>query len=232
MTAKDGNACKKCGGEERYKDGRCIPCAKERANRWKQANPERRREYNRHYEKEVRGKRRRNKSLRDYERQREYDRRRYWANPEKRRATWRNWKQTNLDRIREKDRRWYDNNRERKRSSQRRWLMKNRDRAIANAHRYRTKKSNAGGSYTHQQWHALCLQYDSRCLRCGRADVPLTADHVLPVSRGGSSDISNIQPLCKSCNSAKGSRHIDYRTKPLLSRPIQLSLFVGIGGQQ
>jgi 5-methylcytosine-specific restriction endonuclease McrA len=39
----------------------------------------------------------------------------------------------------------------------------------------------------------------------------LTEDHVVPLSLGGSNDIDNIQPLCKSCNSSKRGRHIDYR---------------------
>jgi len=37
------------------------------------------------------------------------------------------------------------------------------------------------------------------------------ADHVLPVSKGGTSYISNIQPLCQPCNSGKKDKHIDYR---------------------
>jgi 5-methylcytosine-specific restriction endonuclease McrA len=36
-------------------------------------------------------------------------------------------------------------------------------------------------------------------LCCGEAK-PLTVDHVVPVSKGGSNDISNIQPLCLECN--------------------------------
>ena len=53
--------------------------------------------------------------------------------------------------------------------------------------------------------------YNSMCLRCGAYGVPLTADHVIPFSRGGSNRMENIQPLCKSCNEAKGLSREDYR---------------------
>jgi 5-methylcytosine-specific restriction endonuclease McrA len=53
----------------------------------------------------------------------------------------------------------------------------------------------------------------------------LTADHIVPVELGGSSYISNIQPLCQTCNSSKGIRIIDYRTKPGMKRWVQPTLF-------
>lgn len=43
-----------------------------------------------------------------------------------------------------------------------------------------------------------------RCLGC-KALEDLTVDHIVPVSRGGSSDIGNLQTLCRSCNSKKGA---------------------------
>lgn len=50
-----------------------------------------------------------------------------------------------------------------------------------------------------------------RCLRCGAREA-LQADHVQPVSRGGTNDESNRQCLCAACNRWKGARWIDYRT--------------------
>jgi len=56
------------------------------------------------------------------------------------------------------------------------------------------------------------------CLCCGKREpeVDLQADHIIPVAwgtaRGAINYISNIQPLCGSCNARKGNHHAtDYR---------------------
>lgn len=67
-----------------------------------------------------------------------------------------------------------------------------------------------GGHHTQQEWRELCAKYNHRCLACGQR-LPLTKDHIVPVHLGGSDDIDNIQPLCRSCNSSKNARVIDYR---------------------
>ena len=75
---------------------------------------------------------------------------------------------------------------------------------------YRTRYT-AGGSYTLEEWKALLNFCGNKCLCCGRGDVELHADHIIPVAKGGTSNIDNIQPLCASCNSRKGAKTIDYR---------------------
>lgn len=53
---------------------------------------------------------------------------------------------------------------------------------------------------------------NNRCIAPGCGKGPVTMDHVIPVSLGGEHAPSNIQPLCRSCNSAKGVGTTDYRT--------------------
>jgi hypothetical protein len=50
---------------------------------------------------------------------------------------------------------------------------------------------------------AIGLRDGFYCKNCGSID-DICIDHILPVSRGGGNDESNLQLLCRSCNSKKG----------------------------
>lgn len=73
--------------------------------------------------------------------------------------------------------------------------------------------TQAGGHFTAQEWKTLKAKYDYTCLCCGRREpeIRLTPDHIIPVTKLGSSNIENIQLLCISCNSSKRDKIIDYR---------------------
>jgi 5-methylcytosine-specific restriction endonuclease McrA len=75
----------------------------------------------------------------------------------------------------------------------------------------RSAKLRSTEHFTPAEWLTLCDKHDNQCLCCGRNDLKLTADHVIPLSRGGSNGIHNIQPLCQSCNGRKGTKTVDYR---------------------
>ena len=49
-----------------------------------------------------------------------------------------------------------------------------------------------------------------RCLRCG-SWKDLRADHVVPEVKDGLATMDNLQTLCRSCNSWKGTKTIDFR---------------------
>lgn len=51
------------------------------------------------------------------------------------------------------------------------------------------------------------------CSCCGDTEAILGADHVVPLSRGGLDDISNIQPLCGYRNRKIFVEILDYRSK-------------------
>lgn len=60
-----------------------------------------------------------------------------------------------------------------------------------------------------------------RCQYCGRSDVPLTVDHVIPRARGGTEVWENLVCACVRCNNKKGDRTPHEAQMPLLRRPIR-----------
>lgn len=44
-----------------------------------------------------------------------------------------------------------------------------------------------------------------RCVHCA-GHIDLCVDHIKPESKGGTLDFDNLQTLCRSCNSIKGSK--------------------------
>lgn len=84
------------------------------------------------------------------------------------------------------------------------------------ARRY-ARERGAEGSHTLEEWKALCEKWGNTCCQC-RKKLKLTKDHIFPLSLGGTDYITNIQPMCRSCNSKKWKKIINiYSTPELLS---------------
>lgn len=49
-----------------------------------------------------------------------------------------------------------------------------------------------------------------KCLKCEK-ETDLTIDHINPIKLKGVNKISNLQTLCRSCNSSKSDKFKDYR---------------------
>ena len=119
------------------------------------------------------------------------------------------WKLAHPEEARAHARNWVKNHKQQSREALKRWRAANPFKAAAQSNRRRARKQQAVGTYTGEEFAAL----GSICLCCGCNDTPMTADHVIPLSKGGRNDIINIQPLCRPCNSSKGTKSTDYRKR-------------------
>lgn len=138
----------------------------------------------------------------DIEADRERNRQSYYRHREKRLAGVRRYRLAHLEETRASSR---------KRGKEHYRLYPEKRKAYFHTRRARVKQ--ADGEFTPRQWRALCREHDYTCLCCGQRQpfAKLTVDHVIPLARGGSNDIDNIQPLCLRCNLVKGTKTIDYR---------------------
>ena len=61
------------------------------------------------------------------------------------------------------------------------------------------------GKVTNKMRFAIYQRDNNRCRKCGRRTGDLEIDHIIPISKGGKSEYSNLQTLCHRCNVKKGS---------------------------
>lgn len=66
----------------------------------------------------------------------------------------------------------------------------------------------AEATLTIEEWGEIKDQFHHRCAYC-RQGKPLTQDHVIPLSKGGSHTKENVVPACRSCNGRKGNRLVE-----------------------
>jgi 5-methylcytosine-specific restriction endonuclease McrA len=96
------------------------------------------------------------------------------------------------------------------------------------------------GVYVHIPYKKIILSRKNilrrdghRCQYCGRTDLQLTVDHIVPKSHSGEDTWENLVAACVHCNNKKGDRtleeaHLKLQRKPL--RPNHVSFirhFVG-----
>jgi len=83
------------------------------------------------------------------------------------------------------------------------WRRRNKAKVVQQTLLRRYREKGISGSHTLAQWEELKKKYGYRCAIC-KKKKKLTRDHIIPVTKERTSnDISNIQPLCRECNSKK-----------------------------
>lgn len=123
------------------------------------------------------------------EQRRQIERNRYAKNSPEITETKKKWRQDNPEKVKEIRKRTYENNKEK---------------SFIRAHKRRTLIGNA----TAEDIKELKSSYGF-CVYCNKK-VKLEIDHIKPITLGGTNDVENLVPVCRSCNSSK-------RNKTLLS---------------
>lgn len=218
--------CTKCGKkkstkrfpkDKRSSDGLmsiCSACNQEKTRIWRESNREKTREAARRWSKAHPDKVKQNIKRwlsENREWSREQKRQYRIAHPEIWRKSGQKYRKANPEKVSARTRQWQISNKDKLLKAGRDWSRRNPEKVRLKSQNRRALKKGNGGEITEQEWLNLLEKYEHRCLCCGRDDVKLTLDHVVPIKLGGPNMIDNAQPLCRSCNSKKGFQVIDYR---------------------
>ena len=174
MTVKK---CKKCGAQDRYANGDCIRCHKERVGRYSSIVCSKCGKLDRYPSGPCRPC--------QLERSRNQDR-------EKKRVSGEIYNHKNRVVRREKAREWRRENIEMAR------LRESNNEA---------RRRRAGGALSKGIVALLFSEQGGKCPGCLIALSDYHVDHYMPIALGGLNNDNNVQLLCPTCNLKKGAKH-------------------------
>lgn len=207
--------CLKCGCEQlisefRWNSRRCRLCRNAEMREYRANNREIVSETNKRYHEKNRERlleknRRYNEENR--EQRTEYAARYRELNPDLVKEQKRKCYERYAEKNKEYSRKWSKENPEQIRQTRRLYYRKNKHIWIKTNSLRKARKNNAEGFYTHEDVECLHEAQDGKCIYCeiGLEDG-YHVDHLVPLSRGGSSWPENLALACPPCNQSKGNK--------------------------
>lgn len=151
--------------------------------------------------------------MRNKEYDRQYQRKYSKLFPEKVAEAQRKWRESHKEQWNTYMNLWRSKNPERVKKLSKSYRINNIDKIRVKEAQKNTKRRQATGSFTKEEWLSKKELFKYKCPCCGRKEgkeLILTIDHIIPIRLGGTHDISNIQPLCPTCNFRKKIKIIKY----------------------
>lgn len=128
-------------------------------------------------------------------------------NREKLSESHREYQKNNREVVNEKAAEYRKNNPEKTKEIYARYRAKNKEKYVIYARNRRAWKLGAGGSYTEDDIKFMLSLQKNKCAICSVSVAGgYHIDHVIPLSKGGVNDKSNLQILCAPCNRSKGAK--------------------------
>lgn len=160
--------------------------------RWRLANAERLRAYDRA----------RNKTPRRRQQHREL----YLRNKERHLARHRAWRHSLADRQYEARRMRTTARKEYRRRYLRLHYQRNKISYIARRRNRQLMLKGIKGAYTHKEIEQILIGQRHLCYYCSKPLRKYHVEHKIPISRGGTNNVDNICCACPPCNDSKGTK--------------------------
>lgn len=130
------------------------------------------------------------------------------AHPERAREIKREWAARNAEKVKQINAAYYVNNSDKVKQSAKSWRARNPER-WATILKLNNRKREARRKYL--PTYAITAKdarriLSSPCAVNGCSATDIQFDHVVPIARGGSHGIGNLQPLCGSHNASKNDK--------------------------
>ena len=167
-------------GDRYVRNGACVICQLEASGLWRNANRKRHQAACKAWD------------IRNPERKAATGKAWVARNFERKKATTDAWKVANPERYAARMKAWNEANPE---------LIRHYDRVK------RAKRDAASGSHTKAQVATLFILQKAKCGNCGTSlKRGYNVDHKMPLARGGTDDITNLECLCPPCNNRKRAK--------------------------
>jgi 5-methylcytosine-specific restriction endonuclease McrA len=70
----------------------------------------------------------------------------------------------------------------------------------------------------------LLEKWGRKCVYCGKTNIPLEVEHIVPKSRGGTNRVSNLTISCHKCNQKKGNKTAQEFGYPEIQKKVKKTL--------
>ncbi len=121
------------------------------------------------------------------------------------------YKEAHREEIRQKAKEYHECNKVTITEKARLYRQTERGKEVGRIHtiRRRSRKKELPDTLTVSEWKVILQSQNNYCAGCATEFtglIPPQMDHIIPITKGGSTTKENVQALCEHCNMSKGNR--------------------------